>query len=182
MLTFKRQNKTWVLLIDVDEYITFNTIPVGGSSSKVVEEEEQKGEEKKKNDDEPALPLDVAPKGIPTLSDWKEHVYIIDSQTNRVRIEGTISGILNDTKKEYRDVYDNQKKNNGEQITTGDIITENKKDPYQGIHGVAYGNVVTDQFNNTYYLRDDFAFRELVEMPQAPGGVATLRNTSYIPK
>ena len=167
MSTFQRQNKTWVLLIDVDEYITFNTIP----------DSKDDGGEK----DDPALPLDVAPYGIPTLSEWKEHVYIIDSQTNRVRIEGTISGILNDTKKEYRDVYDKQTKKNGERITTGDIITQNKKDPYQGIHGVSYGNVVTDVFNNTYYLRDDFAFRELVEMPQAPGGVATLRNTSYIP-
>ena len=182
MLTFKRLHKTWVLLIDVDEYITFNTIPVGGSSSssRVVEEEEW--EEKKKNDIEPALPLDVAPKGIPTLSEWKEHVYIIDSNlTSRVRIEGIISGIMeaNNTK-EYRDVYDNQKKKNGERITTHDIITMNTKDPYQGIHGVSYGNVVTDTSNNTYYLRDDFAFRQLVEMSQAPGGVATLRNTSFI--
>ena len=132
MLTFKRLHKTWVLLIDVDEYITFNTIPVGRSSNKVEEEE---GEEKKKNDDEPALTLDVAPKGIPTLSEWKEHVYIIDSNlTSRVRIEGTISGIMeanNTNKKEYRDVYDNQKKKNGEQITTHDIITMNTKDPFR---------------------------------------------------
>lgn len=50
MLDFKRRNKQWVLLIDVDEYITFNWID--------------------DNNQEPDFPVEKAPDGIPTLMDW----------------------------------------------------------------------------------------------------------------
>mmetsp|Transcript_12895 Transcript_12895/g.21127 ORF Transcript_12895/g.21127 Transcript_12895/m.21127 type:complete len:607 (+) Transcript_12895:42-1862(+) len=50
MADFKRRNKQWVLLIDVDEYITFNRID--------------------ENNQEPAFPTEKAPDGIPTLMDW----------------------------------------------------------------------------------------------------------------
>jgi len=50
MLDFKRRNKQWVLLIDVDEYITFNRID--------------------DNNQEPDFPVEKAPDGIPTLMDW----------------------------------------------------------------------------------------------------------------
>lgn len=55
MADFKQRNMTWTLLIDVDEYITFNRI----------------------QDDDPDMPLDVAPEGIPTILDWKP-VYSFD--------------------------------------------------------------------------------------------------------
>ena len=48
MRAHKVQNRTWVLLTDVDEYIVFNGI----------------------HDDDPIPPLSEAPPGIPTLGDW----------------------------------------------------------------------------------------------------------------
>eukprot|EP00984_Skeletonema_dohrnii_P019022 scaffold9019_cov67-Skeletonema_dohrnii-CCMP3373.AAC.1 len=51
MLDFKRRNKEWVLLIDVDEYITFNRIDDD-------------------NNQEPDFPVEKAPDGIATLMDW----------------------------------------------------------------------------------------------------------------
>ena len=49
---------TWTLLIDVDEYITFNQIQV----------------------DDPAVPLDVAPEDILTLSDWEPVYNLVKSE------------------------------------------------------------------------------------------------------
>jgi len=49
MADFKLRNMTWTLLIDVDEYIVFNGV----------------------QGDDPALPLDMAPLGVPTLADWR---------------------------------------------------------------------------------------------------------------
>jgi len=49
METLKRRGKTWVLLLDVDEFIAFNTI----------------------EDDDPPSPLEEAPEGVATLKDWK---------------------------------------------------------------------------------------------------------------
>jgi hypothetical protein len=41
---------------------------------------------------------------------------------------------------------------------------------------VQYGNVIQDSSGNKYFLRDDFAFRDLTVMPQAPG-VPTLKQS-----
>ena len=55
MAEFKRRNKTWVVLVDVDEYVTFNQI----------------------REDDPVAPLDKAPDGVPTLRQWTiDHGYI----------------------------------------------------------------------------------------------------------
>ena len=51
MSEFKKLNKTWVLLTDVDEYILPNRI----------------------HDDDPIPPLDQAPEGIRTMINWKYH-------------------------------------------------------------------------------------------------------------
>ena len=161
MSTFKQLNKTYVLLTDVDEYITFNTIHT---------------------EDDPPLPLDVAPIDIPTLSKWKLKVYnMVDKQTGLavkdVHVEGTISGLLsNYTLSSHHSGKKIRK--NGDHITTGSLITTNKVDYIQGVHGVQYGNVVIDEYGSEYYLRDDFAFRDAVQMKQAPPfGVPTLNNT-----
>jgi len=160
MSTFKQQNKTYVLLTDVDEYITFNTIH---------------------NEDDPPLPLDVAPIDIPTLSNWKLHVYnMVDKQTGLavkdVHVEGTISGLPSNN---YTSSSFNGKKiRNGDRITTGSLITTNNIDYIQGVNGVQYGNVIIDEYGSKYYLRNDFAFRDAVQMKQAPPfGVPTLNNT-----
>jgi hypothetical protein len=50
MADFKLRQKTWVLLVDVDEYITFNNI---------------------EEDGDPEVPLDYAPEDVPTLSNWE---------------------------------------------------------------------------------------------------------------
>ena len=156
MSTFKQQNKTYVLLTDVDEYITFNRIHT---------------------EDDPPLPLDVAPIDIPTLSKWKLKVYnLVDKKTGLavkdVHVEGTISGLPSNN-------YTLSSFNGGKEVkNTGSLITTNKFDYIQGVHGVQYGNVIIDEYGSAYYLRDDFAFRDAVQMKQAPPfGVPTLNNT-----
>jgi hypothetical protein len=118
MSDFKRRNKTWVLLTDVDEYVTFNNI----------------------NEDDPNLQMDEAPDGIPTLSDWK-------FQKNSVG-GGIVKGTAN-----------------------GELVSFGVKS-----QDVQYGNVIQDSSGNKYFLRDDFAFRDLTVMPQAPG-VPTLKQS-----
>ena len=161
MSTFKQLNKTYVLLTDVDEYITFNRIHT---------------------EDDPPLPLDVAPIDIPTLSNWKLKVYnMVDSQTGLavkdVHIEGTISGLPSNNYT-LSSFNGGKEVKNGDYITTGSLNTTNKVDYIQGVNGVQYGNVVIDEYGAEYYLRDDFAFRDAVQMKRAPPfGVPTLNNT-----
>jgi hypothetical protein len=104
----------------VDEYVTFNQI----------------------RDDDPIAPLDEAPDGIPTLSDWKFQKYSVGG--------GIVEGLAN-----------------GMPVSFGVKSQE-----------VQYGNVIQDSLGNKYFLRDDFAFRDVAVMPQAPG-VPTLKQ-SYI--
>lgn len=71
---FKRRNRTWVLLTDVDEYVALNRVhrPEDGDG-----------------DPDPELPLDAAPPGVPTLSDWKKtETHRVDPKTGQVFIEG----------------------------------------------------------------------------------------------
>eukprot|EP01082_Thalassiosira_pseudonana_P006177 g5718.t1 g5718 contig2:1144263-1144715(-) len=65
MSDFKRRNKTWVLLTDVDEYVTFNSI----------------------NEDDPNLQMDEALDGIPTLSDWKLQKNSVAESSRELRTE-----------------------------------------------------------------------------------------------
>lgn len=89
-----------------------------------------------------------------------------------VYVEGTISGLPEEGL--------NGKKN-GDKITTEKLVTANNIDPLQGKHGIQAGNVVKENSTGVkYYLRDDYVFRDAVEMPQAPGGVATLKDTHIV--
>ena len=63
MADFKRRNKRWVLLIDVDEYITFNRVVAKHHS----------GDYSLNGGDEPDFPVDEAPQGVSTLIDWEYH-------------------------------------------------------------------------------------------------------------
>lgn len=57
-------------MIDVDEYITFNTVH---------------------EEDDPGLPLDWAPEGVPTLSDWTKKVYnLVDPESGELVIDGKL--------------------------------------------------------------------------------------------
>ena len=58
MADFKRRNMTWTLLIDVDEYVTFNQIQAN----------------------DPGVPLDMPPEGIPIISDWKPVYGLVESE------------------------------------------------------------------------------------------------------
>ena len=163
MSTFKQQNKTYVLLTDVDEYITFNTIHT---------------------EDDPPLPLDVAPIDVLTLSNWKLKVYnMVDKQTGLavkdVHVEGTISGLPSNNYTLSSSHHSGTKMiKNGDHITTGSLNTTNKVDYIQGVNGVQYGNVIVDEYGSKYYLRNDHAFRDAVQMKQAPlFGVPTMNNT-----
>lgn len=161
MSTFKQLNKTYVLLTDVDEYITFNTIHT---------------------EDDPPLPLDVAPIDVPILSNWKLKVYnMVDKQTGLavkdVHVKGTISGLPSNNYT-LSSFNGGKIRRNGDHITTGSLNTTNKFDYIQGVNGVQYGNVIIDEYGTEYYLRNDFAFRDAVQMKQAPPfGVPTLNNT-----
>ena len=67
MSDFKARNMTWVLLVDVDEYIAFNGV----------------------EGDDPKAPLDVAPEGVPTLTDWREKKYSMTDEEGNPTIDGT---------------------------------------------------------------------------------------------
>ena len=67
MSDFLARNMTWVLLVDVDEYVAFNGV----------------------EGDDPAAPLDVAPGGVPTLADWREKKYSGTDGGGNPTIDGT---------------------------------------------------------------------------------------------
>ena len=69
MADFKLRQKTWVLLIDVDEYITFNNVEEGA---------------------DPDVPLDYAPEGVPTLSNWQRKEYNLQDGNGTLLMEGTL--------------------------------------------------------------------------------------------
>ncbi|KAL7553043.1 hypothetical protein ACHAWF_016287 [Thalassiosira exigua] len=148
MADFHRRNLTWTLLVDVDEYITFNRV----------------------HDDDPAPPLDAAPEGVPTLAGWtRKEFNLVDPETHEVvsevHIEGTASGLpeggLNGTK-------------------NGDHVTFTSKN-YSYEYDTTYGNVVDDaRTDGRWFLRDDHAFRDMVELTAAPSGLPTLRDARFV--
>lgn len=137
MSEFKRMNKTWVLLTDVDEYLVFNRI----------------------RDDDPAVPLDEAPEGVPTMDDWKWH----NTDTNFPnRHAGSVDGYVD-----------------GKYTRSELIFLNNQNDTT-----IIYGSVVEDMPSWTekggakpqkYFLRDDIAYHEATALNEAPKGVPTLR-------
>mmetsp|Transcript_9579 Transcript_9579/g.17227 ORF Transcript_9579/g.17227 Transcript_9579/m.17227 type:complete len:432 (-) Transcript_9579:435-1730(-) len=133
MAEFKRHNKTWVLLTDVDEYITFNTLHP---------------------DDDPPVPLDFAPPGTRTLSNWTWHV--TGFVKGGVKVDDTqIKGVLSGLPKEGW-----HGKKNGQDKTTLPLV-----DGKDAIFYGAYGSVFTDNAGNMWFLRDDFAWRDALDMP-----------------
>eukprot|EP01082_Thalassiosira_pseudonana_P005875 g5712.t1.2.5e174189 g5712 g5712.t1 contig2:1134797-1136743(+) len=139
MAEFKRRNKTWVLLVDVDEYVTFNQI----------------------RDDDPIAPLDEAPDGIPTLSDWKLHT----NSFGGVVVDGLVNGAPSELKNGVKDGNQNQ-------VVVNNVITK--------ANDVEYGNVIEDASGNKFYLRDDIAYRDATAMQNAPKGVPTLKDVMMI--
>ena len=75
MREFKANNKTWVLLTDVDEYITFNTV----------------------HHNDPPPPMDAAPEGIPTIGNWTWSRHAFTSMEGKhidtTVVRGQISGL-----------------------------------------------------------------------------------------
>mmetsp|Transcript_28889 Transcript_28889/g.45489 ORF Transcript_28889/g.45489 Transcript_28889/m.45489 type:complete len:609 (+) Transcript_28889:41-1867(+) len=124
MADFKRRNKQWVLLIDVDEYMTFNRI-----------------------DDinqEPDFPLEKAPDGIPTLMDW-----IWSKGSAGGYLEGWIDTLPSPTQISF------------------EVLSALKIQP---------GGIVTDvDGNNSYYLRDDRAVRDLDALDEPPEPMPVLK-------
>ena len=147
MADFQQRNKTWVLLTDVDEYITFNT---------------------KHDTNDPPVPLDAAPEGIPTLSNWTWSVRGFGDPKTGKRIDETlVKGILSGLPEEGW-----HGKKNGQPKTTLPLI--NRKDE---IFYGAYGSVFPDTSGGRWFLRDDFAFRDAIDMPpeQVPQNVPTIK-------
>ena len=98
MEEFKRRNRTWVLLIDVDEYITFN---------RITNDDE---------DDEPNYPLEEAPEGIPTLINW-----MVEDNT----ITGWIVNDNNQTTISSSNLDETMRKS--QEFTTGPLISQQKR-------------------------------------------------------
>lgn len=70
MADFKRRDKQWVLLIDVDEYIAFNRITEHARYSPF-DNDGPKNCHGGQEDEEPTYPLEQAPEGVTTLLNWK---------------------------------------------------------------------------------------------------------------
>lgn len=132
MSDFKRRGKTWVLLTDVDEYITFNI----------------------KHDDDPPMPLDGPSKGIPMLSNWswitEGFVDEAGQEHKQTRAGGIISGLPPEGW---------HGKRNGDPKRTLHMV--NNRDEL--IYG-AYGGVFTDYSGDKWFLRDDYAYRDAVDV------------------
>ena len=71
MSEFKKMNKTWVLLTDVDEYVVMNRVAA----------------------DDPPVPLDEPPEGVPVMPDWRFHNAANVGSIKMGVIDGTINGL-----------------------------------------------------------------------------------------
>ena len=129
---FKRRNKTWVLLTDVDEYITFNSV----------------------HSDDPPVPLDAPPEGVPMLSNWtwlvEGYTDVHGKRTVETKVKGTLTNLPPGGFQGHKD---------GDFKRTLPLVAS-KDDIFYG----AYGSVFTDKGNNRWFLRDDFAFRDAIDM------------------
>ncbi|KAL7538015.1 hypothetical protein ACHAXR_008228 [Thalassiosira sp. AJA248-18] len=135
MEEFKNLNKTWVLLTDVDEYIVFNQIRA----------------------DDPPLPLEEAPEGTLTMSDWRFHkkdVGFVATQS------GILSGILDGT-------VDGK-------FTSSNLIFAKLNDT------IGHGSVLEDIGHQRYFLRDDIKFHEADALHGAPPGIPTIKETWFL--
>lgn len=146
MRDFKQRNKTWVLLTDVDEYISFNRLHP---------------------DTDPPVPLDAAPPGMPVLQNWTWSVHAYTRNGTRVD-ETTIIGDITGLPEEGW-----HGKKNGEPKTTLPII--NKRDE---IFYGAYGSIFKDNAGQDWFLRDDHAWREAIDVPakDVPPGVPIIKD------
>mmetsp|Transcript_18255 Transcript_18255/g.39446 ORF Transcript_18255/g.39446 Transcript_18255/m.39446 type:complete len:656 (+) Transcript_18255:76-2043(+) len=132
MANFKKRGKSWVLLTDVDEYITFNTI----------------------HDTDPPVPLDAAPEGVPTLSNWtwsvKGFVNMTGNKIDQTFVEGVLSGLPPEG---WHD------KRNGQHKKTLPLVNKSEEIFYG-----AYGSVFHDEAGNRWFLRDDYVFRDAIDI------------------
>jgi len=101
MADFKGRKKEWVLLIDVDEYITFNRIDATSEH------------------EEPDFPTDEAPDGIPTLIDWTFYF-------GKDKTEGSLHGwVINHTSAHpYPYEVDTESLISLSQVQPGGIVTD----------------------------------------------------------
>jgi len=107
---------------------------------------------------DPPTPFDAAPdSGVPTLSNW---TWSISGSRN---ITGTVSGLS-------REGW--QGKKNGDLITTLPMV-----DPEDEIFANGAGSVLTDKAGNKWFLRDDFTFRDAIDITLAE---AQQRNLSVL--
>ncbi len=117
MSDFQRRNKTWVLLTDVDEYITFNSL----------------------RDGDPSPPLDWAPPGMPVLNNWTWHVAGLVRDGVQVT-ETTVSGVLSGLPEEGW-----HGKRNGEAKTTLPLI-DGKDDIFYGAYGSIFTDTAENRW------------------------------------
>ena len=146
MKDFKDRDKGWVLLTDVDEYITFNKID--NTQETIVNP-----------------PLDEAPDGIPILANWtwSRKGYMVGKQRiTGTFVQGTVYGLTDKgihTKTTIqatgRVTFQEEQVYNGMIIRTAPLINSNDEIFYG-----AYGSIFTDDYGTKWYLRDDYVYRD----------------------
>ena len=150
MAELKQRGKTWVLLTDVDEYITFNNIReddtavVDLANDADVSMDKSRSSQQLKNDEV----VNDAPPGVPTLKD--NHV---------IGTTQLLAAIHNDTYNGQNDgdwVLINIGMNETQKIKN--IMYETKEDQTMKLHG---GHLITDTDGRMYYLE-----REELHLPQ----------------
>ena len=175
MKDFKARGKQWVLLTDVDEYITFNEI----------------------KDNDPPAPLDEAPDGIPIMTNWtwSRKGYNRESDGKRITgtfVEGTIyglpdEGIINKggvlwaqgTGTLQTKPVSGKEVNytNGQHLKTPPLINSNDEIFYG-----AYGSIFTDNTGQQWFLRDDYVYRDGLDhtLEDAINHSMPIINNSYV--
>lgn len=149
MAEFQRHNNTWVLLTDVDEYITFNTYHP---------------------DRDAAVPLDFAPPGVPMLSNWTWHVTgFVNSEGERVddtHLKGILAGLPPEG---WHGVK------NGRPKTTLPL-TSNRDDIFYGAYGSAFTDTAGNKWflRDDFAWRDAWEMTP----EQVPKDVLIIQNSS----
>ena len=160
MKDLKRRGKKWVLLTDVDEYITFNTIH----------------DEYETLTTTPLPVLDEAPMGVPMIYNWTWNRKVYYNEKGK-RITGTfIEGNININEnilprytmagfmqidhhpRGTKTIQHNYTKN-GERMKTPPLINSNDEIFYG-----AYGSVFTDNHDQKWYLRNNYVYRDALDV------------------
>jgi len=108
-----------------------------------------------RHDNDPPPPLDFPPEGIPVMANWTWSVRGYLDRKGKQITETTVKGEIMGLPPEGW-----HGKKNGDPKTTLPL-TNTKDEIFYG----AYGSVFTDDTGNKYFLRDDYIYRDAIDVP-----------------